>query len=76
MPTGKANPAILYGYGGFAHIDTPKFMKKFVPWIERCGILPLPIYEAMRNLARNGTKEALERTNKILLMTLSPLPSI
>ena len=38
MPTGKANPAILYGYGGFAHIDTPKFMKKFVPWIERCGI--------------------------------------
>lgn len=38
MPTSKVNPAIFYGYGGFAHIDAPKFMRNFIPWIERGGI--------------------------------------
>lgn len=41
IPTGKACPVILYGYGGFAHIDTPGFMKNFVPWIERGGIFAI-----------------------------------
>jgi len=32
------NPTILYGYGGFASNQTPSFMRKWVPWIERNGI--------------------------------------
>lgn len=41
IPTGKACPVILYGYGGFAHIDTPGFMKNFVPWVEIGGIFAI-----------------------------------
>ena len=38
IPIDKANPAILYGYGGFAHTETPGFMRNYVPWVERGGI--------------------------------------
>ncbi|MDO8572496.1 MAG: prolyl oligopeptidase family serine peptidase [bacterium] len=32
------NPTILYGYGGFADLNTPGFMRGFVSWMERGGI--------------------------------------
>lgn len=48
MSADKTNPAILYGYGGFAHTDTPRFMRNFVPWIERCGIF------VVANIRGNG----------------------
>lgn len=42
------NPTILYGYGGFAHVNTPTFMRNFVPWLERGGIY------AIANIRGNG----------------------
>src|SRR3989338_11312921 len=33
-----ANPAILYGYGGFGHNQSPGFMRSWIPWIERGGV--------------------------------------
>jgi len=36
------NPTILYGYGGFASVETPYFYRNWVPWIERGGILAIP----------------------------------
>ncbi len=38
IDTSKPNSTILYGYGGFANIDSPAFMRSYVPWMERGGI--------------------------------------
>ncbi|OGL99656.1 hypothetical protein A2318_01625 [Candidatus Uhrbacteria bacterium RIFOXYB2_FULL_45_11] len=34
----KQNATILYGYGGFANVDSPYFMRNYVPWMERGGV--------------------------------------
>ena len=36
------NPTILYGYGGFASVETPCFYRNWIPWLERNGILAIP----------------------------------
>ncbi|MBI5151722.1 MAG: S9 family peptidase [Candidatus Pacebacteria bacterium] len=33
-----AHATILYGYGGFGHIESPSFKRGFVPWLEHGGI--------------------------------------
>lgn len=33
------NPTILYGYGGFGNSLTPAFMRNYVPWIKRGGVV-------------------------------------
>ncbi len=35
------NPTILYGYGGFSKNETPRFMRDWVPWIERGGVFAI-----------------------------------
>ena len=35
------NPTILYGYGGFADILNPYFIRSYVPWFERGGIFAI-----------------------------------
>lgn len=35
-------PTVMYGYGGFNKSMNPIFMRTWVPWIERGGILAIP----------------------------------
>lgn len=35
------NPTILYGYGGFAVIQAPSFLRSWVPWFQRGGIFAI-----------------------------------
>lgn len=60
IPTSKANPAVLYGYGGFAHIDTPRFMKNFVPWIERGGIFAVANIRGNAEFGEKWHKDAIK----------------
>lgn len=37
----KKNPTVFRGYGGFSSLETPFFLRAWVPWLERGGVFVL-----------------------------------
>ena len=64
-----ANPAILYGYGGFGHNQSPGFMRSWIPWIERGGVFVIANIRGGGEFGKKwhtgGIKEKYTTSNKL-----------
>lgn len=55
-----AHPTILYGYGGFGSAVGPKFMRGFVPWMERGGIFAVANIRGGGEFGESWHKEGIK----------------
>ena len=55
-----ANPTILSGYGGFGVSLSPAFMRNWVPWLERGGVLAVANIRGGREFGEQWHKSAMK----------------